>query len=181
MRKIGPTQKKINEAMGRYIFREVAFQNGDKKMMLCKNSDAEATYSIVIYSQPSVLKKKVEKLKLAGIETRICGKMYQSIEFFGFADGIEDKLRSEKLEEDKKERDFYNQVAKSAERPERIKTARVQIIDYSDRAVAVIGETKEIKDILKKLGGKFNSCLTCGSGWIFPKSKKNDVKIAIGL
>lgn len=49
----------------------------------------------------------------------------------------------------------------------------VQIIDYSEKSVAVIGNTYQIKDILKKLGGKFNARLSCGAGWIFSKSKKD--------
>jgi len=52
----------------------------------------------------------------------------------------------------------------------------VQLIDYSDRAVAVIGNTKPIKDILKAAGGRFNFRLKCGAGWIFPKTQKEDVK-----
>lgn len=50
------------------------------------------------------------------------------------------------------------------------------ILDYSDKAFAVVGETKRIKDMLKANGGRFNFHLSCGAGWIFPKSKLNDVK-----
>lgn len=45
----------------------------------------------------------------------------------------------------------------------------LQIIDYSEKALAVVGDTKAIKEKLKKLGGRFNSKLSCGAGWIFPK------------
>lgn len=51
----------------------------------------------------------------------------------------------------------------------------ISIIDYSDKAIAIIGNTKEIKDKLKKMGGRFNPRLSCGCGWIFPKSKMNEV------
>lgn len=51
----------------------------------------------------------------------------------------------------------------------------VQIIEYSEKAIAVIGETKPIKEGLKTLGGSFNFRLTCGAGWIFPKSKLEEV------
>lgn len=47
----------------------------------------------------------------------------------------------------------------------------VEIVDYSEKAIAVIGDTKSIKDTLKELGGKFNYNLKCGAGWIFPKTK----------
>jgi hypothetical protein len=51
----------------------------------------------------------------------------------------------------------------------------IQIIDYSEKAFAVIGETKPIKDKLKDLGGKFNFRLSCGAGWIFSKTKLEEV------
>lgn len=60
--------------------------------------------------------------------------------------------------------------------PEALNTGNVQIIDYSERAIAVVGDTKPIKDKLKSLGGKFNFRLTCGAGWIFPKTKFEAVK-----
>lgn len=51
-----------------------------------------------------------------------------------------------------------------------------QIIDYSDKAFAVVGDTKPIKDELKKLGGRFNGKLSCGAGWIFSKKAEESVK-----
>jgi len=60
-------------------------------------------------------------------------------------------------------------------------TAPLKIVDYSDKAFAVIGETKPIKDTLKALGGRFNMFLTCGAGWIFPKTKMNQVKLRLSL
>lgn len=51
----------------------------------------------------------------------------------------------------------------------------IQIIDYSEKAIAVVGNTKRIKDQLKALGGRFNFRLSCGAGWIFPKSKKEQI------
>lgn len=50
-------------------------------------------------------------------------------------------------------------------------TADLRIIDYSDKCIAVVGETRAIKDKLAKMGGRFNSRLTCGAGWVFPKTK----------
>ncbi len=55
----------------------------------------------------------------------------------------------------------------------------IQIVDYSEKAFAVIGDTKSIKDKLKSLGGKFNFRLSCGPGWIF--SKKQLEKVTIEL
>jgi hypothetical protein len=48
---------------------------------------------------------------------------------------------------------------------------KITLVDYSERAIAVIGDTKPIKEALKAIGGRWNSHLKCGAGWIFSKSK----------
>lgn len=60
-----------------------------------------------------------------------------------------------------------------------VKTGEVQIIDYSEKAFAVIGDTKPIKDKLSELGGKFNARLSCGPGWIFSKKRLDSVQRAL--
>lgn len=55
------------------------------------------------------------------------------------------------------------------------------VIDYSDKSIAVIGDTKAVKDRLKEMGGRFNAKLSCGPGWIFSKSKKDEITAAFGL
>jgi len=74
--------------------------------------------------------------------------------------------------------DAPQQIAK----PEALETqeGEVKIIAYSEKAIAVIGSgTKLIKDTLKGLGGSFNFRLSCGAGWIFPKSKLQEVTAAL--
>lgn len=56
---------------------------------------------------------------------------------------------------------------------------KIQIVSYSDKSIAVIGETYAIKEALKELGGKFNKFLSCGPGWIFPLSKLDELKAAL--
>lgn len=58
---------------------------------------------------------------------------------------------------------------------------KIKIIVYSDKAVAVIGDTKDFKDKLKALGGRFNPKLSCGAGWIFSKKKQEQLEKAFGL
>lgn len=58
---------------------------------------------------------------------------------------------------------------------------KLQIVDYSEKAIAVIGDTKQVKDELKALGGKFNFRLTCGAGWIFSKTKESEVRKTFGI
>lgn len=51
-----------------------------------------------------------------------------------------------------------------------------QVIDYSEKAIAVVGDTRDIKDKLKALGGRFNPKLSCGAGWIFSKKQRAEVE-----
>lgn len=57
-----------------------------------------------------------------------------------------------------------------------VKVEDIEIIDYSEKAIAVIGNTKPIKEELKSLGGRFNFRLSCGAGWVFPKSKREEIE-----
>ena len=59
--------------------------------------------------------------------------------------------------------------------PVEVEAGKINVVDYSEKAIAIIGDTKPVKDILKSLGGKFNFRLSCGPGWIFPKSKQEQI------
>jgi hypothetical protein len=54
------------------------------------------------------------------------------------------------------------------------------IVDYSQKALAVFGDTRPVKDGLKALGGRFNPKLTHEgqkkAGWIFSKAREQVVK-----
>lgn len=56
----------------------------------------------------------------------------------------------------------------------------ISIVNYSEKAIAVFGNTKDIKDHLSALGGKFNPSLKQNDervpGWVFPNSKRDEVK-----
>ena len=55
-----------------------------------------------------------------------------------------------------------------------------EVVDYSEKAIAVFGETREIKEQLKEMGGKFNPALRYGdgkrAGWIFSKKQADKVR-----
>jgi hypothetical protein len=55
----------------------------------------------------------------------------------------------------------------------------LQVIEYSNSSIALIGDTKEIKEQLKQLGGRFNPRLTCGAGWVFSKDKRPQIELLI--
>ena len=62
-----------------------------------------------------------------------------------------------------------------------IEAKGLQIIDYSEKAIAIVGDTRAIKDTLKTLGGRFNAHLTCGAGWIFSKAKETTLREALNI
>ena len=54
---------------------------------------------------------------------------------------------------------------------------KIQIIDYNEYSFAVIGETtRQYKEELKELGGRYGPHLKCGAGWIFSKKSGSKVK-----
>lgn len=57
----------------------------------------------------------------------------------------------------------------------------LRVVDYSEKAFAVVGDTKPHADTFKRLGGCFNARLSCGAGWIFSKSKEGALREALGL
>lgn len=57
----------------------------------------------------------------------------------------------------------------------------LRLVDYSEKAIAVVGDTKAVKDLLNSMGGRFNSRLSCGAGWIFSKKKIDELKAVLRL
>ena len=64
-------------------------------------------------------------------------------------------------------------------------TGDFTIVDYSEKAVAIFGDTKAIKEQLSALGGRFNMYLTLkgkkSAGWIFQKSKESELRKLVNL
>ena len=62
-------------------------------------------------------------------------------------------------------------------------TLSLEIVEYSEKAIAVFGDTKPIKDVLKNLNGLFRANLTYKgerrAGWIY--SKKQELKVREAL
>lgn len=83
-------------------------------------------------------------------------------------------------------------VKKSSVKAEKVEEAKevesvavegLEVVDYSEKAVAVFGDTKAIKEQLKELGGRFNPSLNYNgekrAGWIFSKKKADEVRSLI--
>jgi hypothetical protein len=60
----------------------------------------------------------------------------------------------------------------------------VQLVDYTEKSVVVIGDTYPIRKDLKSIGGRFNKWLTIDgekvAGWVFSKNKKEEVENFLG-
>jgi hypothetical protein len=61
-----------------------------------------------------------------------------------------------------------------------IEAGNYELVDYSEKALAVFGDTKPIKDELKGLGGRFNAYLQHNGGkcpgWVFSKKLEAELK-----
>jgi hypothetical protein len=56
----------------------------------------------------------------------------------------------------------------------------IYIVDYSEKAIALFGDTTDYKTHISNAGGKYNPSLRYNeqrqAGWIFPKTKKAEVE-----
>ena len=95
---------------------------------------------------------------------------------------IEKKSETKKIE-------VVNQKAikpKKEKEPVKLTTPKFQLVHYSEKSIALFGDTKPIKEELKALGGRFNSNLRPFGednrvpGWVFPKKVEEDLKKLIG-
>ena len=84
-----------------------------------------------------------------------------------------------KLTYHKKEKETVQADTNPNIKPIESAAGEINIIEYSEKAIAVIGDTKPIKELLKSLGGSFNPRLSCGAGWIFSKKKLEEVQAAL--
>lgn len=71
--------------------------------------------------------------------------------------------------------------------PKTVLANGLYMVDYTEKSVAVFGDTKSVKDVLKKLCGRFNPVLkdpTRGGmtapGWIFQKTSRQAAIAALG-
>lgn len=132
-------------------------------------------FSIAVFGNTKPIKEQLQTLggkfnaNLTYGETKKAGWIFSNKK----RTEIEELLNSEEIK------------AKIAETPEEKDTRIVNnkpayIVDYSKFSIAVLGDTKPIKDGLLALAGKFNSNLTYEdskqSGWIFSNKKRLEIE-----
>lgn len=138
----------------------------------------------------------MDKLLSVGIVTKA---KYGCIVFVGYTPEVEKALADEDRAKEKafkawqeEQRTGKKQETKresTKEQPaqecnqEAEKIGAFKIVDYSEKAFAVVGDTRAIKDTLKQNGGRFNPSLTVGgskcAGWIFSKKSIDAVRNAL--
>lgn len=100
---------------------------------------------------------------------------YTPTEFTRLFGGIEYDVDTERTEKDEPEK------KEVVQKVDEVSASGIEIVDYSEKAFAIIGETQPIADTLKSLGGRFNRKLSCGVGWIFSKRSLDNVKETLRL
>ena len=86
-----------------------------------------------------------------------------------------DIMKACKEEEEEEESAGAEEESTEEETPgaeEESQTA-VTVCKYSEKAIAVIGNTRPFADVLRANGGRFNARLSCGAGWIFQATKRD--------
>ena len=132
---------------------------------------------------------KDEVEQIAGKHERICSRdkwnddlwEHNDTAFTSVFGGVDYIFYYRDTAPENREISLYTKPEPKQNKTETIEAKGLQIIDYSEKAIAIVGETRAIKDTLKTLGGRFNAHLTCGAGWIFSKSKEATIKEALNI
>ena len=103
--------------------------------------------------------------KVLGIKKNELQASYKKSDFFDFI--LEEK------EEEKKPAKIFQELPGGV----------FEIVSYSEKAIAVFGDTKPLKEKFKAIGGRFNPFLKKNgekmAGWIFPVSKSADLSLIL--
>ncbi len=154
-----------------------------------KFSVRKADYSTInIEWQDGPTREEVEQI--AGKHERICTRdrwnddlwEHNDTAFTSVFGGVDYIFYYRETAPENREISLYKKPEpKQSEPAKAIKTEGIQLINYSEKAIAIIGDTRAIKETLKTLGGRFNSHLSCGAGWIFSKTKEAAIREALNI
>ena len=106
---------------------------------------------------------------------------YNDTAFTSVFGGVDYLFFNRETAPENREKSLYTKPEPKQSKTETIEAKGLQIIDYSEKAIAIIGDTRAIKETLKTLGGRFNSHLSCGAGWIFPKTKEDSLRETLSI
>jgi hypothetical protein len=125
------------------------------------------------------------------IEKEPVYKREQAIEQFSYTagcpGGIHIKPDKANKDKDNDKKDTVNPDEPEQQSAIQIQSGNLQfeIADYSQKAIALFGDTKPVKDLLSAMGGKFNPRMTHKdskkAGWIFQVSKREELNKILNL
>ena len=153
-----------------------------------KFSVRKADYSTInIEWTDGPTREEVERI--AGKHERICSRdkwnddlwEHNDTAFTSVFGGVDYIFYYRETAPENREISLYTKPEPKQSKTETIEAKGVQIIDYSEKAIAIVGETRAIKETLKNLGGRFNRHLSCGAGWIFSKTKEAILREALNI
>ena len=202
--KEGPAHQAIKKVLGRQFFStHTIYRGGDKgeHLVLGENnySREEVRFYPLHYAGYKTMVNKIEKLLSVGIIAEPCGSM---IKFVGYTPEVEKALAEEdrakeaaykawqeaqkegpKAESKKKNTNAENREQGEATDSKSEQIGSFTIIDYTEKAFVVLGDSYDIKDLLKQNGGRPNRALTIDgkkrSGWVFSKKRLASVRAAL--
>lgn len=181
----GPNEEEVNDIIKKYQYGSF---NGMEDMYEYTNSRSDLPQSKYVSGSRSLsndLKALLPQLEILLVDysssdwhnsteqifNRICRKTSFPANFTD-AKIVKTDCRCGQME------DFYKIVFESDPESEIIEPNQVEsnpgeisIVDYSEKAFAIVGDFSNIYDDLIKLGGSYNSRLKCGKGIIFSKKK----------
>lgn len=159
-----PTEKLIQKLVGtgNWVYK-VTSRKGEF-YCICKRGDKPYANW---YSQYSVAKRKIENLRLHGVECEWYGSAIKINNW----DRFEAQIAKEQAEMIAKPKPVVEKREKTQ--------GKVDIVDYNEASFVVVGDTYPIRAQLKELGGKFNKFLRCGAGWVFSKKNLSEVQAAL--
>ena len=87
----------------------------------------------------------------------------------------EEEEESAGAEEEEEETPSTESTEEETSGAEEESQTAVTVCKYSEKAIAVIGDTRPFADVLRANGGRFNARLSCGAGWIFQATKRDTI------
>lgn len=177
----GPTEQQISEIT--HLFKDEGWE-GMTDSSYSINTPFNQRYGCIGYISTSRNISDAVRSQELELLNKELGKEYQMEDYVVEKENTVSTLIYQRTYK----KDYSPQIKEEAKSVKTNKTAGktisvqgLELIDYSEKSFAIIGDTKPIKKTLSDLGGSFNGRLSCGPGWIFSKSRINNVKQALNM
>lgn len=151
----GPAHKALKKALGKHYFAKEEFKDGAALVLgdTTYYNGKEGFSPLYRYcSGTTPARRCIEKLASIGV---ICELFHGCVKFVGYTPEMERALKEEDEAREHAFKEWQDRQNRKQEEAKQTETAQavdgLEIVDYSEKAVAVFGETMEIKNSLKHL------------------------------